>query len=481
MDYYGQKDFKEVMGIDGTHTIAEEGSFLVAQTNLIQKLNLGYEQTPVTLNAEYIQRGVYKDNKLRWNSPTKFDSTISIKSVGVGWPRSNEAIVKFYYQSLSTPTIIVDGAETPNLIYHYCAVAYYKKKLIIDSFDGEIKPSGPYGDPIGYAIYTTPELNKRSVSKPEYQYTWVTGDTIWEVGRRLHLDPVELLEHNDITVEQAGDIKPGTVIHLTAPRSLGDRDAITYDTEGYPKKMHVSHELGTHKIGFGKAKKSEDLLPVSRHYKYHENIEIVQKAHVPVGDEIYGFYMDALAVKSKQAMGFNHSHLTEGEWVEPEVLPEIETILDAPDEVLQVPFEVVEAPEPMEVEPEPNYNDWRTTYLPFINGNRLYVFKRNFAVRDYENPENREYFFRNDEIELTGTFIGEEGMKYGRLVRKENHFDWKCVPMSKVILEPYEEVYNTKLELHEKVAANLPITATERMFDSLARNAAILARKKIKK
>ena len=70
-------------------------------------------------------------------------------------------------------------------------------------------------------------------------------------------------------------------------------------------------------------------------------------------------------------------------------------------------------------------------------------------------------------------------MKYGRLVRGENHFHWKCVPMSKIILQPYEEVYNTKLEFIEKVATRQPLSVSEKTFEVFARNVTELRRLKV--
>lgn len=329
--------------------------------------------------------------------------------------------------------------------------------------------------PLGEPDLPDPESPDGSTSKPEYQYTWVRGDTIWEVARNaavVRMDAVELLEHNSMTVEEAGSIQPGTIIHLTAPRDLGDRRTITYDIDGYPKIMHVSHELGTQKIAFADAR----MLPVSRHYKHKANVEIVAKAHVPIGDGVYGFYMDAWALgtyketgKVAHAIGFNHSHLTEGEYVEP-------TILEEPEVVLQRVDEIIEELEEEMKEERINYDVWKETYrdFPVIKHSLL---KDTLLIHDLDARHPDRLRSKYDEIVTTGVFTGPDGNEYERPPRSSTSYHWYGIPPH--MLEPEAEVYNTNLELYEKVAMRQPLTLAEKTFEVFARNVTELRRLKV--
>lgn len=475
-NFFGQKDYPELLGY-GTHSIEEEGSLLIAQCNFIRKSNLGYDLDPIALNDNYCKRGIFKPgedgakDQLNWDSLKKFDPTITITSQGQGWPESNNAIVKFYFLS----------AKSATHVYHYCLVEDYEKHLIIDSYDGEIKPTGPYGDPIGYATYTAPELQVKTPAKSEYVYIWVLYDNIWEVARRLGLEATKLMEHNDITDPSA--IEPGATLHLYAPRKMSDERHVTYELFDEPRHMHISHVPGTQRIAFNNARKWSDLEPDGRFFPYRTNLVMVALAHVPIGkDEMAAYYLDAWALghfketgNVAYTVGFNHTHLSNGRYVEitttPEQVPELE-----PEEVAEINYvpeepEFLILPEPEEVEV-----DWRTTYKAFERPER-YVAQTPMIVQDLDGRRTGKPVYKNDEVVLTGVFL-KDGEEYGRPPRSETSYHWYGVPMKKVI--PYKELYNTHLDLIEKVATRQPLSTPEKAFEIFARNVSQVTRLRVK-
>lgn len=142
---YAQKNYLEIMGINGKYRISQIGCFLTAFSNLSTRF--GRDISPVQLNAAFRDRNLYRDvddgirDDLGYYYMTKYDSDIVVTGEGKGAPTTNDAIVKFYFKGNS-------GFNT-----HFCLVHDASKGQIVDSWDGKIKSWNVYGGPITWASY----------------------------------------------------------------------------------------------------------------------------------------------------------------------------------------------------------------------------------------------------------------------------------------------------------------------------------------
>lgn len=160
--YYAQTNYPNVaQGIPPTrYTLAQVGCFLTSFSNLLQRG--GREVDPPTLNAYFRDNSIFIDvddgvrDDVGFDTITKFDSRITVKSTGNGAPPSNNAIVKFVYNN---------GKST-----HFCLVLDAAAGTIIDSWDGKVKNWSVYGGPKAYAVYNVNE-SEEPMSK------WTNGKT----------------------------------------------------------------------------------------------------------------------------------------------------------------------------------------------------------------------------------------------------------------------------------------------------------------
>lgn len=482
MGYYGQKDFKEIMGIDGQYTIADEGSFLVAQCNLLQKF--GTNISPLKLNQFYDGKGTYARingtvrDDLFWDSVTEFDSSLVILGMDSGWPSTDLAIVKFQYQSVQEPYVDKGGEPIPNVITHFCAMADHTKNLIIDSYDGEVKEAGVYGIPVSYTIYgKKTRQQERAKSQPFNKFYTVLqgGESAWEIARKLKTPAIELIEHNDF--EDSEHIPGGSKIRLPYPIPVAEQAEVTYEVFDNPRPMHVSIEGGTRKFLFGNVKEWADLRFTGSLLKQNASLNIIAIARVPVGEEIASYYMEASALgdfyntgRVNLTVGFNHSHLSDGHIEQPEI-PVQPIVMERLIEVVEEKLEAIKEPEPI------NYDAWKETYKAFETGDKLSILKGNLTIHDLDDRHPPRYKEYPDEIVTTGTFTGPDGLEYERPPRSPTSYHWYGIPSN--MLEPESEVYNTNLELYEKVAARLPLSLPEKTFEVFARNVMGVRRLKV--
>lgn len=166
---YAQKNYLQILGgdqvINGVtyhpvYRIDQIGCFLTAFCNLLEKFGEGID--PVALNAyfrdhdDYLDIGDPAKDGLAWSSISSYDGKITAHTnlnANGSWPDSDNAIVKFRFQSKATPWL--DAAHTkPNMLTHFCLVADPNARTIIDSYDGVVKNPGYYGSPIAWATYT---------------------------------------------------------------------------------------------------------------------------------------------------------------------------------------------------------------------------------------------------------------------------------------------------------------------------------------
>lgn len=152
---YGQKNYPQVQGINGRYKISAIGCFLTSFCNLMT-LRYGRDVNPADLNDYFVQHGTYIDvddgvrDDLGWGSVTAFDGLThptrvvdhGVSNQTAGWPNTNEAIVRFWYRSVSSGQMIT----------HFCLVADAAAHTIVDAWDGVVKQS-PYGEPTAFAEY----------------------------------------------------------------------------------------------------------------------------------------------------------------------------------------------------------------------------------------------------------------------------------------------------------------------------------------
>jgi LysM repeat protein len=225
---YGQKNYNEIMGINGKYRIRDIGCFLTAFSNLEQRFNRAVD--PITLNSFFRDNNLYLmdpedgvKEDLGWGSITPFDHSITVRSInGAGWNIDNNSIVKFIYRSFSQPTL-TNGR--PNMVTHFCLVADATKRLIVDSWDGIVKVS-PYGDPVQSATYThnepqvvtspppanTPTIDNSPIATEEYVVK--SGDSLWAIASRSGNDYHVLAQMNELA--DPTKIRIGQVLKLPA-------------------------------------------------------------------------------------------------------------------------------------------------------------------------------------------------------------------------------------------------------------------------
>lgn len=165
---YAQTSYPQQLGA-GPYSIADAGCFLTAFCNLLNRFNLPID--PPTLNNYFKQHGTYIDvddgklDDLAWGSISSYDASVVPAAIGgAGWPSSNDAIVKFVYQSVKNPYVYINGVKKPNMITHFCLVVNAATATILDSYDGLVKRS-PYGTPVASARY------ERHAAQPVVAYS----------------------------------------------------------------------------------------------------------------------------------------------------------------------------------------------------------------------------------------------------------------------------------------------------------------------
>src|SRR6185437_7669471 len=168
------------------------------------------------------------------------------------------------------------------------------------------------------ALAAAPEPTVFNIST---MYRWVTGDTIWEVARRLGFRPLELLEHNDI--DDPRTIRPGDILHLPIQRTVEIEEPIRIELLPEPKPMHAV-AAGIRKWSFGYAHAAEDIRETGPSYIENANITAVAVAHVPIGNDALAFYMDNVSLGDYQqtgrvryTTGFKPEHLADGSVEQP--------------------------------------------------------------------------------------------------------------------------------------------------------------------
>lgn len=311
-------------------------------------------------------------------------------------------------------------------------------------------------------------------ARPSRKYTWVEGDVIWEVARRLGVPASELLEHNDI--EDASEIQPGTVLHSPYKR-FDEQPVIWYEVYDQPRMMHVSKADGTRKFMFGNVKTWLDLKKTGPTVKENTVIEVVAAAHVPVGEDWAVYFMDTLALgdyvttgKVSLTVGFNYNHLKDGIPIIPKVeeshpameeiakdIEEMEQALEeqaevviepTPEPIVEEPAEtqaiqVVEAEIP--VQPEPEYtlddfgdtttfvgpNSYKASYHSFTDGPKEYFYNDDIIVEELDGRRLNKVRTKGEPVSIAGMFV-KDNVIYGRPAGAVDSGLWFGIPMDKI-------------------------------------------------
>ena len=334
--WYGQTSYPDLQGINGKYTIAQIGCLLTSFCNLLRKF--GRDVDPASLNRLFAERGIWIDiddgirDELGWASVTAYDGSVHVSQVGgAAWPGTNNAIVKFHYQSRYRPWLTgANGVKIPNMLDHFCLVADEVEHTIIDSWDGQIKTS-PYGEPVAFATYEAlgpmpvqpvPMPRTRQTPAPSSKtHKVIAGETLIGIAVANHTTWQVIRELNNLA--DPNKINAGQIIYLPETEAVAEVSSITYEVLPNPIPMHVSKPGGAEKWSFGNLKTYKDAASTG-HYGENSNTDIVAVAKVPVGGEVAAYCMDRAALGDYTStglvaytIGFNHADLSEGYYEAP--------------------------------------------------------------------------------------------------------------------------------------------------------------------
>lgn len=280
------------------HTLADhpeippdDRSLVIALANLLQKLGLGYEPTQLYALLMDGSGGWDRD----WLTLSREIDGLLFDGAGEsGWPATNNALVQLRRIDES-----VGG-----VVDHYCLVADPLAHSVVDSLDGRIRPAAAYGEVFGWVSFQPPlspapeEDDPPPVAdnapKPGTTYRWVTGDTIWEVARRLGFRPLELLEHNGI--DDPRTIRRGDVLHLPEARQPDMEPTVQVEVLPAKRLMHVTKQGGTRKWSFGFVRSEHNIAATGPRVREDASVDILAVAHVPLllEGKSLDFYIDEL-------------------------------------------------------------------------------------------------------------------------------------------------------------------------------------------
>jgi hypothetical protein len=451
--WYSEKDFGSID--------VDRRSLVIASANLTQKFDRTID--PVDFYATLTQ----DDTDIDWWNVAEYTDGIDIGRVveDGSWPDSSLAIVKFRRLD----------EKAAGLVDHYCLVADHRAHSIVDSLDARIKSAVEYGEVLGWASYVkeagVEELDQiiadaevkesPGLSADKTSYLLDKDETLWDVARKLSIPVNTLIEFNSI-----GDpryIKEGFTLRLPQTSRRETPDAM-YELLDTPRQMHVSHDKGTTKFSFGNATKWKDIKPTTRRYAHKHPVTITAIAHVSLSDEVESakYYMEAVDVgndatndRVRYTVGFSHSHLSEGIYIEPEPEPELNPEPEP---------EPIKAPEPVTIYTA----DWKNTQVP-LNAEKkpmLYMANETILVHDLDHKRPPKTLRESSGVMIYSTF-DVDGVVYARPLQCAKSGTWYGIPMDKLLSE--EEVYNINVSLADRVALRGRLTAQEKGVVYLSR------------
>jgi hypothetical protein len=147
MNYYGQKNYNEIQGINGKYRINQIGCFLTSFSNLLTRF--GKDISPLDLNRVFRDRGIYIDiddgirDDLGWQSVTAYDGQVVMQARGSSpssIPHANTIVKLNHKNQWGTHFCLVDRIEN--------GVVY-----LVDSIDGVIRRMSDIGTFMEWASY----------------------------------------------------------------------------------------------------------------------------------------------------------------------------------------------------------------------------------------------------------------------------------------------------------------------------------------
>jgi hypothetical protein len=412
------------------------------------------------------------------------------------WPASNNAIIKFQFQDREQPYIEVNGQRDANIIDHYCLVADFEQKTIIDSADGVIKDTNLYGHPVSWAMFeagTVPKVVPQPKIDTERSYRVLTGgESGWRIAQKLGLDAKDLKEHNIDEFKDFSNIPAGTILHLPVRLETKPSERQTeFEFLRRALPMHIINPKGARKRSFGHVKKLEDISETGPSHSVNKNLNIFAIAHVPLGDKIVPFYMESDAIDSvnkkvKWTVGFHEDDIAEGHTdpnavekpvIQPAVAKQLEAANDkimadqlakkaAAAERLAImddadaedfPPSRRQGSESLPVDdPEYSVDWWKNTYKPFPGRKpQIYVFNYDLDVQDFADKSKTKPVQRLEGVRIGGEFTNPDRVECWRPQDAVDSRTWYGIPkINPETGEPNmiseDELYNTHLPLSER-------------------------------
>jgi hypothetical protein len=419
-------------------------------------------------HSEYASQSLTIDQMIQ--AITTYDKHLALLDSGDygSWPTSNNAIMKFQYQSNEQPFIEADGGQKANILDIYCIPGDFGERTIVSPIDGEVIAPNLYGLPLGWATFQV--LNKPAKQEIDKDHLYVVpigGESCWQIAIKVNQPNVtglELADHNEID-DPARILEAGTNLRLPYKRSFDQEKPVRVELIPVPLDMHVSFPSGTKKQSFGLHKSWKDITPNGPTYPENTNLKIVAVAYVPIEDENIeaAYYLDQMSLGDyaetgilAQTIGFNHAHLSDG-YAE-------QVIVKPKEEEKQKPVEQIEAPREEVI--APSANSWKkTTPLNTVRMSEKYTNPETLTVFDAEGRMRPRVFKPWTELLIFGTFPHpQSGELYYRDVRSVENGNWLAIPRDKVISEA--EIHNYQdITLREKAAISpKSLTFTQRNF-----------------
>jgi len=423
------------------------------------------------------------DQEVSFDTLTEGEYVHIVERGGYGsWPTSNNAIIQFQYQDIDDPYIEHDdGSRDANIKDHYCLVADFEHRTIVDSADGVIKEPNLYGLPVSWAVFepgSAPKAPKPQIDTERSYRVLKGGESGWEIARKLNIDANILREHNEDDFEDFSNIPEGTILHLPTRLPTTPKNPTT-QFEFLRRGLEMHTTRSTRKYSFGNAKMGiRESGPTNRKNK---NLMIFCVAHVPVDGEVRTFYMEGTDIdlarkKIKWTVGFRAEDVAEGH-VDPAELeayqpsPEIKAQLEEKIAEAELNRAVAAAAEEENNPPskrqgsdslpldDPDYTAdwWKTTYKPLSGEEKseVFLFNRDMVVQDYGRKGPNKALRRLDGVKIGGTFNNPDGVKCYRPKDAVDSDTWYGIP----IIDPENgepnmiaeaELFNTNLSLAER-------------------------------
>lgn len=373
---FAQKNYLAPLGQNSTFRIDLYGCFLTAYSNILEAFGTSID--PLSLNQEFINAGsfmyvgdVNSDGShaidgLGWGSLTKRYSNIvpvEINNNANGtWPQSNNAIVKFAFRGTT----------------HFSKVADYTQQLILDSWDGVVRHTGYYGQPVAYAIYTNTDVPTQIPAMTQVQ----ASSSKSHVGDTLVL-PSSISSWRVYNIGGPYSSNPDTSIAKLNPQQFG---GLSYEVlDNVASNIYVI-ETGM----FGKV---------------------------------------AIYAGPDTPATFNPP--TPSPVVTPPVAPPTDQPVVSPTPAVQTTVDIVQTITPEVTVPVVNPNDWKTTFDK-VDGN--YTANKTTTIKDLDGLQVDLVIKKGQSVHVAGTFT-KDGNEYYRTVKSVDNGFWYGIPVDILTFE----------------------------------------------